>query len=96
MSDGYVQVATDGTGKKVDTGEITVGANTVERQRIVNADDTVAAALARVLNAAPASTDYGLVVRPAGDALVAANAQSVTATATLFTQDTAGYSWVQI
>jgi len=34
-SDLYVQVDTDGTGKKIDTEEVTIGANTVERQRVV-------------------------------------------------------------
>lgn len=34
MADGFVGVAVDGAGKKVDTTEITVGANTVERQRV--------------------------------------------------------------
>jgi len=42
MADGVIQVAPDSTGKKVDTSEITVGANTVERQRIVIASNSVA------------------------------------------------------
>lgn len=38
--DGYVQVATDGTGKKVDNAELTRDDGTVvERQRIVLASD---------------------------------------------------------
>ena len=64
MPDGTVQLAADSTGKKVDTSELTVGANTVERQRIVIADDSVAAALAKIINSAPAGTEYALVVRP--------------------------------
>lgn len=48
MADGIVQVAPDSTGKKVDTSELTVGANTVERQRIVIADDATAASFAYV------------------------------------------------
>ena len=40
MADGLVQVAPDSTGKKVDTSELVVGTNTVERQRIVIAGDT--------------------------------------------------------
>lgn len=48
MADGIVQVAPDSTGKKVDTSELTVGANTVERQRIVIASDSTAASLAYV------------------------------------------------
>lgn len=48
MADGIVQVAPDSTGKKIDSSELTVGANTVERQRIVIADDSTAASLAYV------------------------------------------------
>jgi hypothetical protein len=36
MADGLVQVPADSTGKKIDTSELTVGANTVERQRMVH------------------------------------------------------------
>ena len=40
MSDGYVQVAPDSTGKKIDNAELTRDDGTViERQRIVLADD---------------------------------------------------------
>ncbi len=42
---GVVQLPPDSTGKKVDTRELTVGANTVERQVMVIADPTVAAGL---------------------------------------------------
>ena len=48
MADGQVQVAPDSTGKKIDTSELTVGANTVERQRVVIAGDTGATSLAYV------------------------------------------------
>jgi hypothetical protein len=63
MADGLVQVAPDSTGKKIDTSEIIVGANTVERQRIVVADPTTAAAMAAVINTDPASTVYGIATR---------------------------------
>lgn len=63
MADGLVQVPPDSTGKKVDTSELTVGANTVERQRIVVADSTTAAALGGVTNTAPTGAAYGLNVR---------------------------------
>jgi hypothetical protein len=33
VADGIIQVDPDSTGKKVDTEQLTVGANTVERQR---------------------------------------------------------------
>lgn len=94
MADGFIQVAPDSTGKKVDNSELTVGANTVERQRIVNADDTVAAALARVLNAQPASTDYGLAVRQAGDGLAPTIATASSNGQTLFSLDALGYARV--
>ena len=48
MADGLIQVAPDSTGKKVDTSELTVGANTVERQRIVIASDSVSTDIAAV------------------------------------------------
>jgi hypothetical protein len=34
MSDGFIRVPTDSTGKKVDAEELLIGANTVERQRV--------------------------------------------------------------
>lgn len=63
MADSYIQVAADGGGKKLDTDVLTVGANTVHRERIVLADPSDTAGLAKVKNANPASTDYGSVVR---------------------------------
>jgi hypothetical protein len=91
MTDGIVQVAPDSTGKKVDTSELTVSAQTVERQRIVVADDTAAAGVGKVQNVQPGSGDYGLTVRSAGDVNVVLNATAMTAAATLGTWDTAGY-----
>lgn len=92
MTDGIVQVAPDSTGKKVDTSELTVSAQTVERQRVVLADDTAAAGVGKVQNAQPGASDYGLTVRPAGDGNVVLNATSITATATLWTADVSGYA----
>lgn len=40
MVDSFVQLQTDGTGKKVDATEVTVGGNIVERQRIQIAGST--------------------------------------------------------
>lgn len=58
MTDQYIQVPLDATGnssgasgKKIDTSELTVGANTVERQRVVIADPTTAAGLTSVKGA---------------------------------------------
>ena len=54
MADGIVQVAPDSTGKKVDTSEITVGSNTVERQRINISDPVIASAIQNVFPAGQA------------------------------------------
>ena len=64
MADGIVQLQADSTGKKVDTSELTVGANTVERQRINIADPASAAAIAAVkAGSTPATAaDAALVV----------------------------------
>lgn len=64
MADGVVQVAPDSTGKKVDTAEITVGANTVERQRIVIADNATAANVAAVTAANALKVDGSAVTQP--------------------------------
>lgn len=48
MADGLVQVQPDSSGKKIDTSELTVGANTVERQRVCLADSAAAANIASV------------------------------------------------
>jgi hypothetical protein len=64
MGDQFVQVAPNSTGAKVDTSELAVGANTVERQRIVTADPTDAAGLGVVTNVEPAGGEYAPVVRP--------------------------------
>ena len=56
MADGLVQVPPDSTGKKVDTTELTVNAQTVERQRINLADPVSATGLA------PVTSSYGLSV----------------------------------
>lgn len=65
MADGLVQVAPDSTGKKVDTTEIVVGANTVERQRVVISGST-ATGLVDTLASAPAGTEIALPVREVG------------------------------
>lgn len=39
MTDNYVQLNTDGSGKKIDVSELTIGANTVHRQRLVIGDN---------------------------------------------------------
>ena len=81
MTDQYVQVNADGVGKKVDTTELTVGANTVERQRIHLAGGA-ADELADVKNAAPSISAYGLVARTIPIAAATPAQSSVTASAT--------------
>lgn len=61
MSDQILQVPPNSTGLKMDVTELTVGSNTVERER-VNIAGSAALALAEVTNAAP-TTEYGLVTR---------------------------------
>lgn len=67
MPDQIIVVPPDSSGKKVDVSELTVGANTVERQRIVIADPIAAASLSTVAqfhnadNQALAATAYGLL-----------------------------------
>lgn len=48
MADNFVQVPAQGVGLKVDTTELTVNAQTVERQRINIADPVNAAGLATI------------------------------------------------
>lgn len=64
MADDFIQMNPDGSGKKIRTQNRTVGANTVHEQYTITTDETTGNT-ARVLNTAPAATDYGLVVRPA-------------------------------
>jgi hypothetical protein len=71
MTAGVVQVQPDSTGKKIDTNELTVGANTVERQNISISDPTSATQIAAVASSSPAGTESGLITRPILSALPA-------------------------
>lgn len=51
------------TDKKLDTEELTVGANTVHRERVQIAG-AAAAEISDVTNSTPGASDYGLVTRP--------------------------------
>lgn len=62
MSDSYVQVRPDSTGKKVDAEIVSIGADTVVRQRIV-LTGAGAAEIARIVNTDPTGTEYALLVR---------------------------------
>lgn len=63
MSDGFVRIPQDSTGKRIDASELTVGANVVERQRIIIADSTDSAGLTVVKDVDPSSSEYGIVTR---------------------------------
>lgn len=85
MADQFVAI-TAGSGTKIDVSELTVGANTVERQRMNIGDPTSATAIAAVKAAstAAAATDPALVVS------VSPNSPVVQATITKGTQGTTG------
>ncbi len=81
MADNIIQLPADSTGKMVDTESLTVGVNTVHRQRFQFAG-VAAAEIVRVTNADPVATDYGLVVRnipdrPSGGAVTSVAAAAV-------------------
>lgn len=63
MTDGFVQVAPDGAGKKIDASELAVGSNTVERQRVVLGDNEDTDALAAVRDEDAGLHDDALIVR---------------------------------
>lgn len=74
MSNQYVQIAPDSTGKKVQVFENTVGIDTVESQGVALVDPTNGAAIA-VATSAPVGTEEALVTRniPSGLQNVALN-----------------------
>lgn len=63
MTETYVQVLPNSSGEKVSVTQISNGADNVDLQHFIIADDTTYAARAKVQNAEPASTDYALSVR---------------------------------
>jgi hypothetical protein len=74
MADQFVQVPSDSTGKKIDTSELTVGANTVERQRMVISDSTSATALATVTASNALKVDGSAVTQPVSGTITAVTA----------------------
>ena len=106
MADGVIQVAPDSTGKMVDVSELTVGSNTVERQRVVIGDPTTATSLADVTQPSTAAqaTDCGLVVAVSPNSHVPLlDAEStlsggpvVNPNTVLFTVDTKGYNSIAV
>lgn len=85
MANSYVQVPQDSNGKKIDTAEITIGLNVVERQRIVLADNVDSAGVTAILNTDPASNSYGLVTRQIPSSAPNSDVTSVSASITSVT-----------
>jgi len=56
------------TGQNLDSSELVVAGQTVQRERDNIADPTDPLAIAKVKNAAPAADDYAIAVRPVGQA----------------------------
>jgi len=67
LTDNYVQIPPNSSGLKIDTSELTVNSQTVERQRIVLADPITSGSLASV------SFDGLLAVSDAGQEAVLDN-----------------------
>jgi hypothetical protein len=86
MADSFTQVAPDSTGDKVDGEELTVGANTVIRQRVQVVGAAVAEIAAVSNSKQPAQTLYAPVVRP----LFGGEIKEITVTS-----PAAGAGWVQ-
>lgn len=63
MTETFVQVLPNSSGEKVSVTQISNGADNVDLQHFIIADDTTYAARAKVQNGEPASTDYALSVR---------------------------------
>jgi hypothetical protein len=68
LSSAFIQLPPQSTGLKVDTSELVVNSNTVERENICVADPTTAANVANVVTSAPSGSAPGLVVwnQPSG------------------------------
>ena len=85
VADSIIQIAPDGAGKKLDTEQLTIGANTVQRERH-QLTGASAAEIAAIKNTDPSSTAYALATRQihttdpqvssATDAAVAAGGQA--------------------
>ena len=82
------------TGPKLDTSSLTVGANTVHRERMNIADPTTDVALAAVTSSAP-TTEYGLVTRAAGATKVSQYDGTNTETVLFDADSGAGSQYVQ-
>jgi len=84
MSESFVQLPPDSTGKKPRTLQQTVGPNSVEVQAVALADPTDVASVARVATVTPAIDAAALVVRPIPFGIEATAAKQDAQTAMLF------------
>lgn len=71
MADAFIQLPAQSTGLKVDTTELVVGANTVERERINIADPTSATQIATVTAANALKVDNSAVTQPVSGTVTA-------------------------
>jgi hypothetical protein len=76
MSNSFVQLPPDSSGKSVDASSLNVGASTVQRQRIIIGDNTGTASYATCMGTTPVGTEGALVVRniPSGVQTIVQNA----------------------
>lgn len=63
MSNSFIGLPPDSTGKKLDAEQLVVSATTVQRERLQLAG-ILADQIAAILNSDPAGDSYGLIVRP--------------------------------
>lgn len=91
MADQILPLNAGSGGLNLDVEELTVGANTVERQRGQIAGSG-AAEIARVINTAPTGSEYGIITRPiASDVTASGTLNALNAAVTLTTN---GYNGV--
>jgi hypothetical protein len=72
-ADGFIGIPPDSTGKKIDTSELTVGPNLVERQRYVIADPVAGGNLATVTAAGALKVDGSGATQPVSGSVSVAN-----------------------
>ena len=63
MTDSFVQIPPDSSGKKIDNSEVLVGTDTVERQRVNISDPEDADGHAAVVSEEPEPHGYALATR---------------------------------
>jgi hypothetical protein len=93
MADGFIRVPVDDTGKRVDSEELTVSSNTVQRQRVQIAGTSD-------VDLAPVSVTNGLLVNPGSNNVDSNNSSTtplgISATFTGTATDVSGYGSVSV